>query len=98
MTLMATGCSMLEILSQRSMDAQMDSINRMVATMPSIVTYWYKFSHDGEDISLVNDEDTMAGHFFTYFMVSLRQIFIGRSWMLLWFYMLSIEFNASTFC
>ena len=31
--------------------------------MPSIVTYWYRYSHDGEDISLVNDEDTMAGHF-----------------------------------
>ena len=45
------------------MDVQMDSINRMVATLPSIVTYWYKFSHDGEDISLVNDEDTIAGHF-----------------------------------
>ena len=64
MAVMATGCSMLGNLEpEESMDAQMDSINRMVATMPSIVTYWYKFSHDGEDISLVNDEDTMAGHF-----------------------------------
>jgi 2-methylcitrate synthase len=31
--------------------------------MPSIVTYWYKYSHEGLDIDLVNDEDTMAGHF-----------------------------------
>ena len=42
---------------------QINSINRMIATMPSIVTYWYKFSHEGEDIDLVNDEETMAGHF-----------------------------------
>ena len=64
MAVMATGCSMLGNLEpEESMEAQMDSINRMVATMPSIVTYWYKFSHDGEDIDLVNDEDTMAGHF-----------------------------------
>ena len=61
MAVMATGCSMLGNLEpEESMDAQMDSINRMVATLPSIVTYWYKFSHDGEDISLVNDEDTIC--------------------------------------
>ena len=64
MAVMATGCSMLGNLEpEESMDQQMDSINRMVATLPSIVTYWYKFSHDGEDINLVNDEDSMAGHF-----------------------------------
>ena len=64
MAVMATGCSMLGNLEpEESMDSQMDSINRMVATMPSIVTYWYKFSHEGLDIDLVNDEDTMAGHF-----------------------------------
>ena len=31
--------------------------------MASIVTYWYKYSHEGVDISLINDEDTIAGHF-----------------------------------
>ena len=35
----------------------------MIATMPSIVTYWYKYSHEGLDINLVNDEESMAGHF-----------------------------------
>lgn len=64
MAVMATGCSMLGNLEpEDSIENQMHSINRMVATMPSIVTYWYKFTHDNEDISLVNDEDTMAGHF-----------------------------------
>ena len=64
MAVMATGCSMLGNLEpEESMDSQMDSINRMVATMPSIVTYWYKYSHEGLDIDLINDEDSMAGHF-----------------------------------
>tara|TARA_Y100000590_G_scaffold436625_1_gene557410 strand:+ start:93 stop:1214 length:1122 start_codon:yes stop_codon:yes gene_type:complete len=64
MDVMRTGCSMLGNLEpEGSFDNQLDSINRMVATMPSIVTYWYRFSHDGDDISLINDEDTMAGHF-----------------------------------
>ena len=64
MAVMATGCSMLGNLEpEDSIENQMHSINRMVATMPSIVTYWYKFTHDNVDISLVNDEDTMAGHF-----------------------------------
>ena len=64
MAVMATGCSMLGNLEpEESIETQMVSINRMIATMPSIVTYWYKFSHENEDISLVNDEETMAGHF-----------------------------------
>ena len=64
MDVMRTGTSMLGNLEPEGDFAnQMTSINRMVATMPSIVTYWYKYSHEGVDIDLVNDEDTMAGHF-----------------------------------
>ena len=64
MDVMRTGTSMLGNLEpEGAFENQLNSINRMIATMPSIVTYWYKFSHDGEDIDLVNDEDSMAGHF-----------------------------------
>ena len=64
MDVMRTGTSMLGNLeSEGDFSNQLNSINRMIATMPSIVTYWYKFSHEGLDIDLVNDEDTMAGHF-----------------------------------
>ena len=64
MDVMRTGTSMLGNLEpEGDFENQLNSINRMIATMPSIVTYWYKFSHDGEDIDLVNDEDSMAGHF-----------------------------------
>lgn len=64
MDVMRTGTSMLGNLEpEGDFSNQLNSINRMIATMASIVTYWYKYSHDGEDISLVNDEDSMAGHF-----------------------------------
>ena len=64
MDVMRTGTSMLGNLEpEGDVENQLDSINRMIATMASIVTYWYKYSHEGVDISLVNDEDTLAGHF-----------------------------------
>jgi len=64
MDVMRTGTSMLGNLEpEGEFSNQLNSINRMIATMPSIVTYWYKYSHEGLDIDLVNDEDGMAGHF-----------------------------------
>ena len=64
MDVMRTGTSMLGNLEpEGEFSNQLNSINRMIATMPSIVTYWYIYSHEGLDIDLVNDEDSMAGHF-----------------------------------
>jgi 2-methylcitrate synthase len=64
MDVMRTGTSMLgNIEAEGDFSNQLHAINRMIATMPSIVTYWYKFSHESLDIDLVNDEDSMAGHF-----------------------------------
>ena len=64
MDVMRTGTSMLGNLEpEGEFSNQLNSINRMIATMPSIVTYWYKYSHEGLDIDLVNDEDSLAGHF-----------------------------------
>ncbi len=64
MDVMRTGTSMLgNIEPEGEFSNQLNSINRMIATMPSIVTYWYKYSHEGLDIDLLNDEDSMAGHF-----------------------------------
>ena len=64
MDVMRTGTSMLGNLEpEGEFSNQLNSINRMIATMPSIVTYWYKYSHEDLDIDLVNDEDSMAGHF-----------------------------------
>ena len=49
MDVMRTGTSMLgNIEPEGDFSNQLNSINRMIATMPSIVTYWYKFSASSE--------------------------------------------------
>lgn len=64
MDVMRTGASMLGNLeTEMSFDEQQDAADRMLALLPSIVCYWYKFSHDGERIETVTDDDSIAGHF-----------------------------------
>ena len=64
MDVLRTGCSMLGNLEPESnFGAQQDVADRLLGAMPSIVNYWYRYSHDGERIDLDTDEDTVAGHF-----------------------------------
>jgi|TARA_B110000971_G_scaffold168376_2_gene172732 2-methylcitrate synthase len=64
MDVMRTGISMLGNLeTEMSFDEQHDAADRMIAIMPSIMCYWYKFSHDGVRIETVTDDESVAGHF-----------------------------------
>ena len=64
MDVMRTGCSMLGNLEpEADFSQQQDVADRLLAAMPSIVNYWYRYSHDGERIDLLTDADTLAGHF-----------------------------------
>jgi 2-methylcitrate synthase len=64
MDVMRTGISMLGNLeTEKSFDEQHDAADRMIAIMPSIMCYWYKFSHDGVRIETVTDDESVAGHF-----------------------------------
>ena len=64
MDVMRTGCSMLGNVEPEGDFARQDEVaDRLLATLPSIVNYWYRYSHDGERIDLLTDEDTVAGHF-----------------------------------
>ena len=64
MDVMRTGCSMLgNVEPEGDFSRQENVADRLLATMPSIVNYWYRFSHDGERIDLRTDDDTTAGHF-----------------------------------
>ena len=65
MDVMRTGCSLLGNLAPEvDFDGQQDVADRLLGAMPSIVNYWYRYSHDGERIDLdSDDEDTVAGHF-----------------------------------
>lgn len=64
MDVMRTGCSFLGNLEQEtSFDQQQDVVDRLLAVFPSIITYWYKFSHDGVRIDENSSEDSIGGHF-----------------------------------
>ena len=64
MDVMRTGCSFLGNLEPESdFSAQYTAANRLLAAFPAIMCYWYKFSHDGEEISCVTDEESLGGHF-----------------------------------
>lgn len=64
MDVLRTGCSMLGNLeTENSFDEQMNKTNRMLAAFPSIINYWYRFSHEGVKIETATDDATIGGHF-----------------------------------
>ncbi len=64
MDVMRTGCSMLGNLETETSFAQQDNtIDRLLATLPSIICYWYRFSNDGVRIDTDTDDDSIGAHF-----------------------------------
>ncbi|MEQ5834022.1 2-methylcitrate synthase [Marinobacter sp. NFXS9] len=64
MDVMRTGCSMLGNLeTEEDFSEQDDKIDRMLAVFPSIITYWYRFAHEGVRIETDGDCDSIGGHF-----------------------------------
>ena len=99
MDVMRTGCSMLGNLeTEQSFDEQLDHIDRMLAVFPSIICYWYRFSHDGVRIDTqAPDIDSIGGHFLTLLHdkapSALHEQVMNASLILY----AEHEFNASTF-
>ncbi|MCW3147972.1 2-methylcitrate synthase [Stutzerimonas stutzeri] len=64
MDVMRTGSSVLGTLEpELSFDQQRDVAERLMATFPAMMCYWYRFTHDGVRINCTSDEDTLGGHF-----------------------------------
>ena len=64
MDVMRTGCSMLGNFETETDFAQQDdAIDRLLALLPAIICYWYRFSHDGVRIETALDDATIGGHF-----------------------------------
>ena len=64
MDVLRTGCSMLGNLETETDFAQQnDQTDRMLAVFPSIINYWYRFSHDNVRIETDTDDETIGGHF-----------------------------------
>ena len=64
MDVMRTGCSVLGNLeTEIDFSEQFEKADRIVALLPSIITYWYRFSHQGVRINTSSVSDSIAGHF-----------------------------------
>ncbi|WP_201574741.1 MULTISPECIES: bifunctional 2-methylcitrate synthase/citrate synthase [Psychrobacter] len=64
MDVLRTGCSMLGNLEMETdFDQENDKTDRMLAVFPSIINYWYRFTHDNVRIETETDDDTIGGHF-----------------------------------
>ena len=64
MDVMRTGCSMLGNLeTEESFDQQGEVADRLLAAFPSIICYWYRFSHDGVRIETETDDEQIGAHF-----------------------------------
>src|SRR5690554_6603926 len=65
MDVMRTGCSMLGNLeTEADFSEQDDKIDRMLAVFPAIITYWYRFAHEGVRIDTANTESDSIGGVF----------------------------------
>jgi 2-methylcitrate synthase len=64
MDVLRTGCSFLgNIEPEVDFSHQSDVADRMLAAFPSIIVYWYRYSHDGVRIETATDDETIGGHF-----------------------------------
>ncbi len=64
MDVLRTGCSFLGNLETETDFAQQEAAtDRLLAAFPSIICYWYRFSHDGVKVETETDDESIGGHF-----------------------------------
>ena len=67
MDVLRTGCSMLGTILPESNEqapaAARDIADRLVASLGSMLLYWYQFTHNGTRIDVNTDDDSIGGHF-----------------------------------
>lgn len=64
MDVLRTGCSFLGNLeTEEDFSQQEELTDRLLAVVPSIICYWYRFSHDGVKVETETDDPSIGGHF-----------------------------------
>lgn len=64
MDVMRTGVSLLGNLEQETdFSQQGDAVERILALLPAMVVYWYRFAHEGVQVSTDTGAATIGGHF-----------------------------------
>ena len=98
MDVMRTGCSMLGNLEPEGDFSNQQAVSdRLLASLPSIICYWYRFSHDGVRAETNTKSDSLGGHFLEMLLgkepSEMHQRVMDVSLILY----AEHEFNASTF-
>jgi len=101
MDVLRTGVSVLGCLEPEAHahaeQAARELSDRLLACLPSMLCYWYHYSHHGRRIQVLTDDDSIAGHFL--------HLLHGKPASALWIRAMHTslnlyaehEFNASTF-
>lgn len=98
MDVMRTGCSILGNLEPESdFSEQYEVADRLLAVMPSIINYWYRFSHENTRIDLNTQADNLAGHFLETLLGEVKDPDFQRVMDVSLILYAEHEFNASTF-
>ncbi|MDF9435666.1 bifunctional 2-methylcitrate synthase/citrate synthase [Chromohalobacter israelensis] len=98
MDVMRTGCSVLGNLeTEASFGEQQAHSDRMLAAFPSIINYWYRFSHEGVRIDTETDDDSVGGHFLHLLHGKPASELHARVMNVSLILYAEHEFNASTF-
>jgi len=98
MDVLRTGCSFLGNIEQEGdFSNEQDVADRMLAIFPSILLYWYRFSHDGLRIDTETDDDSIGGHFLHMLHGEAPDELSARVMDVSLILYAEHEFNASTF-
>ena len=98
MDVLRTGCSMLGTLEpEGEFSAQRDVANRLIASLPSMLLYWYHFAHHGSRIETRTDEPGTAAHFLRLLHQTPPSELHARALDASLILYAEHEFNASTF-
>ncbi len=101
MDVLRTGCSVLgSVLPEKENHNEADAkdiADRMMASFGSMLLYWYHFSHNGRQIQVETDDDSIGAHF----LHLLHGVKPSEQWERAMHTSLNLyaehEFNASTF-
>ena len=64
MDVMRTGVSYLgNVEIESDFSEQQDAADRLIAILPGLVCYWYRYSHDGVRVDLETGAESIGGHF-----------------------------------
>lgn len=98
MDIMRSGCSLLGVLEpELTFDQELDIADRLLAIMPSVLGYWYRFTQSGTRIDPSTDDDSIAAHLLHLFHGETPSDIQQRAMDVSLILYAEHEFNASTF-